>query len=357
VRLHLTYTVTPVFAAAPAQQDPPLQLALHLPIAARPTQTPQLVSAGIALSPYAPAPDYSATAPRQRALWLEFEEPIDDPDDLYFGRVLAYAPDQMLTGAPFRDPGGIEPPPEPPLPVDPELIRMIVPGQSDDRAGLDAMQPLVPSAGSSRHFMLPRPAGLAVDAAELFGFFVYELRVGHGRNWSTAQGRFGPPLRVAGVQHPAPPLLCQVSSLPADIIVTAPFATPVFAGRNLLPLPPRTQLWALLYGQVTQADGASQRNVLLDRRIAFEPLGEVGNATLPLRLDLLARGTAATFWPRPQVETILASLALPPNVPLSVLVVETLPDLGNLEDPLGGDLGRVRILRASPLTPVPAQCN
>jgi len=77
--LSLTYAVTPRFVAAPAQQDPPLQFALHLPIAARPMQTPRLASAGIALSPYAPAADYSATTPRQRALWLEFVEPVSDP--------------------------------------------------------------------------------------------------------------------------------------------------------------------------------------------------------------------------------------------------------------------------------------
>ena len=303
--LNLTYIVTPVFTAAPAQQDPPLQLALHLPIAARPMQTPQLASAGIALSSYAPAADYSATTPRQRALWLEFAEPVSDPDDIYFARVLAYAPDQMLTGVPFFDPG-IDPPPEPPLSIDPELIRTIVPGQSDDRAGLDAMQPLIPSS-SPLHFMLPLPTGLTVDAPELFGFFVYELRVGHQKNWSTAQGRFGLPLRVAGVQHPAPPLLCLVSSQPTIVGVTAPYATPVFAGRNLLPFNPRTKLWALLYAQVIQADGASQRNVLLDRRLlikkgqpAFPPLG---------------RGMGMTSWPRSQIQSILASLALPGNAP------------------------------------------
>jgi len=135
--LNLSYTVTPVFAAPPAQQDPPLELPLRLPIAAAPAQTPQLVSAGIALSPYTPAADYSATTPRQRALWLEFAAPIADAeDDGYFARVLAYAPDQMLTGAPFAGPGGVTPPPEPPLAIDPELIRAIVPGESDDHAGL-----------------------------------------------------------------------------------------------------------------------------------------------------------------------------------------------------------------------------
>lgn len=354
--LHLSYTLTPKFAAPPAQADAPLSLALHLPIAAAPSQTPRLASAGIALSPYQAAHDYSATTPRQRALWLEFEEPIADPDDLYFGRVLAYAPDPMLTGAPFHAPAGVTPPPEPPLPVDPELIRLVVPGQSDDRAGLDAMQPLVPAAGSDRHFMLPLPAGMAVDAPELFGMFVYELRVGHAKNWSTAQGRFGPPLRVAGVQHPAPVLMCEVSSLASFVAVTAPYAMPVFAGRNLLPMPPHTQLWVLLYGQVTQADGASQRNVLLDRRLANERPSDQGGAGLPSTFMRLARGTALSVWQRPQIQSILASLALPPDLPLSVLVVETLPALGELADPLGGDLGRVRILRSSPLTPVPAVC-
>lgn len=312
-------------------------------------QTPQLASAGVALSSYAPTADYSATTPRQRALWLEFAEPVSDPDDIYFARVLSYTPDQMLTRVPFSDPGGIDPPPEPPLPIDPELIRTIVPGQSDDGAGLDAMQPLIPSS-SPLHFKLPLPPGLAVDAPELFGFFVYELRVGHHKKWSTAQGRFGPPLRVAGVQHPAPPLLCQVSSLPATVSVNASFATPVFAGRNLLPPNPVTQLWALLYAQVTQADGLSERNVLLDRRRLTLEEGPPG-------IPPLGRGSRLTSWPRTQIEGSLAALALPNNAPLSVLVAEMLPDLGNLADPLGGDLGHVRILRASPLTAVPGVCS
>jgi hypothetical protein len=345
--LNLSYTVTPIFTAPPVRQDPVLQLALHLPIAARPMQTPQLASAGIALSPYVPAADYSATTSRQRALWLEFAEPVSDPDDTYFARVLTYAPDQMLTGAPFADPGGIDPPPKPPLSIDPELIRTIVPGQSDDRAGLGAMQALIPS-NSPLHFMLPLPPGLAVDAPELFGFFVYELRVGHQKNWSTAQARFGPPLRVAGVQHPAPPLLCVVSGQPTKIGVTAPYATPVFAGRNLLRIP-TTQLWALLYAQVTQADGASQRNVLLDH----QPLRFVeGDPEFPP----LGRGMGQKSWRRSDIERLLAALALPPNAPLSVLVVEMLPDLGGLADPVGGDLGQVRILRTSPLTAVPGVC-
>jgi hypothetical protein len=253
----------------------------------------------------------------------------------------------MLTGAPFSDPGGIHPPPKPPLSIDPELIRTIVPGQSDDRAGLDAMQALTPSS-SPRHFMLPLPPGLVADAPELFGFFVYELRVGHQKNWSTAQARFGPPLRVAGVQHPAPPLLCLVSSQPTKIGVTAPYATPVFGGRNLLRIP-STELWALLYAQVTQADGSSQRNVLLDR----QPLRFVeGDPEFPP----IGRGMGQKSWLRSDIQRILATLALPPNAPLSVLVAEMLPERGGLADPVGGDLGHVRILRTSPLTAVPGVC-
>lgn len=345
----LTYSVTPVFAAPPGQVDPPLTLSMTVPIASPPLQTPILASAGIALTPYVADPLYASTEPQNRALWLEFEQPLADRDDAYFARVVAYAPDQLLTGAPFANPN-ISVPPEPPLPIDPELIRVIAPGESDDRAGLGAMQQLQPS-DSDRHFLLPLPPGLAVDAPELFGLFVYELRVGHSQKWSTAQGRFGNPLRVAGVQHPAPTLFAQVNNLPETIVVSAPFATPVFNGRNLLPTVPRTLLWALLYAQVAQADGASWRNILLANRILEGPS----------RKDLLAYQTwssamAQTLWDRSDVQTLLAALALPVDAPLSLVVVETFKDLGNFDNPLGGDLGQVRIVRASPLTAIPAVC-
>lgn len=350
--IDLTYTITAKFSDAPTQSDPPLSLAIHLPMAAPPTQTPKITSAGLALSPYTPSADYSATAARQRALWLELVEPLDNKNDLYFARVLAYAPDSMLTGDQILQPGPgpVTPPPEPPLPIDPELLRVIVPGQSDDGAGLDAMHRLIPS-DSPLHFMLPLPDGLPVDAPELFGFFVYELRVGHAIGWSTAQGRFGPALRVAGVQHPAPPLLCQVNSVQDAVSVSAPYATPVFAGRNLLPRPPRSEIWVLLYAQVMQADGASRRNVLLDRRPAPEPerlaAFETGSGL---------RGIGLATWNRATIDSLLASLALPANAPLSVLAVELLPELSPPPDPLHSNLGETRILRTSPLTPVPAIC-
>ena len=131
---------------------------------------------------------------------------------------------------------------QPPLPVDPELIRIITPASSDDSAGLHAMQRLIPSA-SPRHFLVPLPPGLTPDSPELFGFFVCEIRVGHADGWSTAHGRFGAPLRVTGVQYPAPTLLCQVARRPAGVSASAPFATPVLEGRAITASPPRSELW------------------------------------------------------------------------------------------------------------------
>jgi hypothetical protein len=132
---------------------------------------------------------------------------------------------------------------------------------------------------------------------------------------------------VAGVQHPAPTLLCVVNSAPATVSVSAPYATPVFAGRNLLPPSLRTQLWALLYTQVTQADGASHRNVLLGRLRLTQKERPHGS--------LLPAGVAGATWPRGGIEAILKALALPADSPLSVIVVETLEDIGSLADPMG----------------------
>ncbi|HET6890647.1 MAG TPA: hypothetical protein VFH31_06055, partial [Pyrinomonadaceae bacterium] len=68
----------------------------RLPITTPPSQVPRIVSAGIALSPYERNKKYSATQPRRRYLWVEFAEPVDDPNDTFFARMLAYAPDQLI---------------------------------------------------------------------------------------------------------------------------------------------------------------------------------------------------------------------------------------------------------------------
>jgi hypothetical protein len=341
--LTLSYTVTPRFRDAPAQQDAPLTIGIELPMAAPPTQTPKLVAAGLALSPYQRAEDYSETSARTRLLWLEFERPPDNPRDSYFARVLSAAPDPMLTRG--RE---VTTPQEPPLPVDPEPIRVIVPGQSDDRAGMDAMQLLIPT-DSPVHFIVPLPPGLTETSRERFGFFVHELRVGHAIGWSTAQARFGPPLRVAGVQHGMPTLFCQAMRTMSGVFAGADFATPVHEGQNLLPPFPATELWFLLYAQVVQLDGADRRNILLGRR-----RGVFDRRKLERRqeADLYASAT----WSQTEIEMLLEGMGLAEDSPLSVLAVELLPEVERPADPLGGSLGEVRVLRASPLVKVGTIC-
>lgn len=350
--LHVKWTVTPQLKGTPTV-DPPVELAVRLPVTVTPAQVPALASAGIALSDYQRAKDYSSTEPRQRMLWLEFAEEIaDSANDVYFGRVLAYAPDPLLVPGHNGEPA----PDEPALAIDPELIRVIVPGQSEDKSGLDAMQALIPSS-SKRHFLLPLPPGLDAEALELFGFFTYELRVGHVNEWSTAQGRFGRPLRVTGVQHPAPHLHCLVTHLPETVVVTAPFATPVTPtgtrADTIRGIPaPQTQLWVLLYTQVTQVDGADRRNVLLARQQAVIVRDDKNELHPFVNRDVYGR----VVWTQDVIDNFLDRLCLPPDSPLSVLAVEMLREESPPADPLGQDLGRMRILRASPLTPVPAVC-
>ena len=162
--------------------------------------------------------------------------------------------------------GIFTPPEEAALPIDAELIRVIAPGATDDHAGLLAMRPLTAAGNSNVHFLAPLPPGMTSDSAELFGFFTYELRVGHANVWSTAQGRFGRALRVTGVQHPAPTLFCTCERTQNGLIVEAPYLIAVLNGKNVTHDPPRTELWALLYAQVKQADGKDFRNMLLEDR-------------------------------------------------------------------------------------------
>jgi hypothetical protein len=345
--LTLGYTITPNFVSpAPASSDAPPTVSVLLPMTTPPSQVPKLVSAGIALSPYTRSADYSATDPRQRSLWLEFDRAPDNPRDGYFARILAYAPDPILS-APEGDPDESA---EPPLPIDPEFIRTIVPGQSDDGAGLGAMTALIPS-DSPVHFLLPLPSGIPDTAPELFGFYTYELRTGRAQGWSTAQGRFGSPLRVTGVQHPAPSLTCMVMHSGNGISASAAFATPVQNGRSVRQVPPATQLYVLIYAQVCQSDGLDFRNVLLSYRPA---------PYIPSRLQFFGGLADSLYgnatWTTNEIRQILASLTLDSDTPLSCLAVETLPADDPIPDPLGSGLGYERLLRTSPLVPVPPCC-
>ena len=339
VRYELT---APLKGPGPISVEP---AAIRLPVTTPPWQVPRLVSAGIALSPYESAADYSSTQSRRRMLWLEFAEAPIDPDDAYFVRVLAMAPDPMLASGPASDVV------EPPLPIDQEWMRLITPGQPRDDSGLRAMQRIASPPASPRYSLVPLPDGLNEASLELFGFFVYEVRVGHTESrWCTAQGRFGPALRVAGVQHPAPPLVCQAARGKTAVLVRAPYATPVHEGRSVRPVLPQTQMWGLLYARARQADATAWRNVLLRRvqlsapRLGNDPEGAGARV-------LFAEG----LFPLDEVRRELAQLGLPGDAPLTALATELFTEPAE-EDPLGAGLGNGRLLRVSPLVPVPDAC-
>jgi hypothetical protein len=370
-------TINPVYQVTAAFRAAPPQLrtydSLVVPITTRPRQTPKIASTGIAESPFKASADYSETALRERYLWIEFEQPIDDPQDTYFARVLGYGPDPLLATT-LLPPHTLAARLEPALGIDPEPVREIFAGQSADFSGLEAMEALIPALGSGTqpdavHFLLPLPPGISPEALELFGFWTYEFRVGHRDKWSTAQGRFGRPLRAAGIQHPVPHLVCNAQRNHERIVATAPYATTVLDGVRVYDLErgdPQTAMWIMLYAQVQQLDGAAHRNVLLGHkqgRLVRDPCS-----------DKNAHGVereprSIVSFAQEEVVSLLELLGLPPASALSVLAVEVLPgpvhrprDLSvaggaeNDEDPLGRQLGLRRVLRTSPLTPVPPIC-
>lgn len=378
----LEYTVQATFKTKhAAQKDADLALPLELPITIPPAQIPKIASAGIALSPYVRNEKYSATELRRRFLWIEFEEPVKDPKDTYFARILAYAPDQLISN---NHPELLIASEEPAFPVNPEYIRVITPNQSNDNAGLDAMQPMEKATDSDRHYLLPLPPGLHSESPEMFGFFTYEFRVGHYRYndttahhkkdenvWSTAQGRFGRVLRATGIQHPAPTLTCTVNRDEEKLYVSAPYAVAVHKGKNITSDPPRTELWCLLYAQVKQADNQDFLNILLDdkmldwnvrvehdkrvdwaavytdeqrmtlKRVAIRNWKDeldYGNFRHVYQLaDIATVNKDATkygtvIWSNNEINQLLALYGLPPDSPLSVLCVEILPQITNLYD-------------------------
>ncbi|QOY90166.1 hypothetical protein [Paludibaculum fermentans] len=348
--LRFEYRIEAAFQGGAPAPAPEILPELLLPVTTQPVQVPKLVSAGIALSEYVPADDYSSTNQRVRSLWVEFEEAPNDPDDAYFVRILADAPDPMLTLEVFPETV------ETPLPLDPEWMRLIVPGQPRDNNGLNAMGGLAQNTPDGRHWIVPLPEGLGSSSPELFGMYTYEIRLGHTEaRWCTAQGRHGPALRVAGVQHPAPPLACQAARTERAVRVRASFATPVYKGRNVRPQVPRTQLWAVLYARVRQTDGKAWRNLLLTH-LTLPPPAALFNAG--------PEGNAAVLFGEGEVEIgtvrqMLRRVGLPEDAPLTVLAVECfggVQDVNPAPDPVGADLGFARMLRVSPLVPVPDAC-
>ncbi len=316
------YTLVPKMKKGHADPSSVTTDLLKLPTVLNPSQTPKVVSVGLAFSPYERKEDYSQSEARRRFLWVEFEEAIQNPDDAYFCRMLANAPDQLISNNDFDL---FEVPEESSLSLDPEVIRRIIPGQSDDKSGIDAMQMMVKATDSDTHYLLPIPPGMHPESPEMFGFFTYEFRVGHahfidreaedeeleaqtftnvqefdliggtpkGNLWSTAQGRFGRELRVTGMQHPVPTLLCSLNRNENHMYVSAPYAKAVFKGKNVTSKPPRTSLWTLLYAQVHQADGLDFRNILLaERRMRIE----VQVNTDPKKLKVINQLTQTTYF-------------------------------------------------------------
>jgi len=305
--------------------DADIALYLHMPVTTIPKQMPKIVSAGMAFSKYVRDKEYANTETRKKYLWVEFDQPPADPNDAYYARMLAYAPDTLLA---HWELDLLIAPQEPALPIEPEPIRIISTVSSDDKTGLHAMQEMIPANDSDVHFLVPLPPGLHPDSLEMFGFFTYEFRVGHKIPWCTAQGRFGRALRNTGVQHPVPQLYCLPNRNEDYISVTAPYAQTVFNGRNVTARPPRTEIWALLYAQVRMADDSDERNVLLADRKLFIP--QVYNPYIAkLNTNSDATPDGVTAWQNQEVEDLLALYGLPLDSPLSVLCVEMLPGYDN----------------------------
>lgn len=401
-----------------------------LPITTVPAQVPKIVSVGIALSPDSPqktliANRYAETAARNRYLWIQFDKPLADDKDLYFGRVLAYSPDpmlaaldDMLAGASVSEGNGItgnrifknsdpswidnwkdhlvNEQTEPPINLDPEIVRVVRPGQPFDQSGLDAMQAMTPASTAvgekPLHFLLPLPPGIYPDSEELFGFFTYEFRVGHHQphKWSTAQGRYGSPLRLTGVQHPAPPMLLSTTRDRDKVLVGTRHAQSFFNGKNVTPARPRTDIYACLYAQVLQADGINYRNILIDKLLLLKPTfttdmdkiaaynkrkeeGEDSSKPFsPPEAPVLLPGTlpqAVGFWNMKLIREKLRYLGINDNAPLSVLSIELMPrnnfhktefpgpnfeELPIQAQPLS--LDQIRILRTSRLCAVMETC-
>jgi len=157
--------------------------------------------------------------------------------------------------------------------------------------------------------------------------------------WCTAKGRFGPPLRVAGIQHPPPVLTCSVQRNKSELIVTAPFAAPVFDGSNVQPSQyPKSRLWAMLYAQAALLDGNGEwSNVLITRKemLFIDSTGsglkrEVALASLAYGKALINVG---------DYSKTLMSLGFAEDAPLSVLAVEMMPQDEMPPSPLGANLG------------------
>jgi len=142
-------------------------------------------------------------------------------------------------------------------------------------------------------------------------------------------------------------MICTVSRNTAGIRVSAPFAVPILDSVPCQTAPPRTNIWVLIYVQAAQIDGNDKRNILLTRTPATFTRQRKSALTFPF-------GEAA--FTDSAITQLLTELGFARTAPLSVLAVELLPQDVVPADPLCKDLGMQRILRTSPLTPIPVIC-
>lgn len=363
-------------------------LKIELPVTVIPHQIPKLVSAGVALTPYQYDHDnYRYSEERQKYLWLEFDEAPENPRTTYFGRILAYSPDPYLCRVDRDLITNIAE--DQRFNINEEKIRKIIPGTTNDFAGIGLMQELIPEENEdAKRYLLAIPPGLHAASDELFGFFTYEIRVGHRKEvWATAQGRYGRPLKVNGVQHPAPELVCHaVRSERKSAIATrkyielsAPHASAVLNGKNITAFPPNTSLWYSLYTQVMQADGESFRNILIDSGpMHYRPKKSKQNEGSYIKESGNRLGTAKISVQ--EIGDKLEALGLPRSNSISAIAVEIFPmnnkwqlekgskrgsDATYIEEylangsslnPLTDLLGQHRIYRSSKLTSITEVC-
>ena len=365
-------------------------ITVDLPITTIPHQIPKLLSAGVARTPYDyDHENYRYSTERQKYLWFEFETPPEDPDDTYFARVLAYAPDPYLCRVDNQLINEISE--DLPFNINEEKIREIIPNMTNDSAGMGVMQELIPeNAENTKSYLLPLPSGLHSESDDLFGFFTYEIRLGHKKEaWSTAKARYGRPLRVNGVQHPAPELNCSAYRFEKNtftpnsekfIEISATHANAVSNGENVTAFPPNTSLWFLLYTQVMQADGKSFRNLLIDSGPMFyDPKGNFAMQGSFKKESGNRKGSAVLSVK--QIGDKLHDLGLPRSNNLSAIAVEMFPLDNNWQyvhekfesspdaifmeqyirnrdrpNPLTDQLGQFRIYRSSKLISITEVC-
>jgi hypothetical protein len=141
------------------------------------------------------------------------------------------------------------------------------------------------------------------------------------------------------------------------IRVSAPYALPISQGIKVEFGAPQTQIWILIYAQAQQLDGTAYHNIfLLPPQFATPvPAGSIDVPNPRRGRQAFAVFGFADFDPK-IVASALARLGFGRDAGISVLAVEMMPQDDVPRDPLGGDIGRQRILRTSLLTSVPRNC-